>query len=472
MTRCLALFGKPRYLGILVLPEDRKPERGEILLVQSPRGEELAVLVGAVTPEKEKSLRAMRVHQDPSEGGKGSEPAVFDLQFLSVASEEDRQRMEELRGEEDAILARGREILKGHPLPMKLIDVEYLVDRKKLFFYFTSEQRVDFRAFVRDLAKEHRTRIELRQVGVRDEAKIIRGLSPCGRPCCCSYWLQQFAPICIRMVKEQNLALNPTKISGICGRLMCCMGYEHPVYRELWSGLPNPGSKIKAPQGTYILQGVDLRSRSVRCSGPMGGDRTVPVDRFAEFREAVLAGKDWEAEPRGAEASRGAGEPRPDRQEGRRRDRDEEGRRRFDRPGGPRPRKDGPPEASRPAPEPEHPAGAAPVEGEPGAPAKKRRNRKRKRPAGTREGAPSPETPAPAPKETKPPKPKPPRPPQGGEGAPKGDGGSPQTPGASGEDKKPRKRRRRSRGGKPKEGASEGASAPNPGSGNPGGDAA
>ena len=153
---------------------------------------------------------------------------------------------------------------------------------------------------MRDLAREFKTRIELRQIGVRDEAKIIRGVGPCGRPCCCSYWLNQFAPICIKMVKEQNLALNPSKISGICGRLMCCMCFEYEVYHEAWEGFPHPGSKIKTPNGSVIVAGIDLPTQSLRCLIAGKGEVKIPKEQFEEFRETVASGGEWvvpEAEP-------------------------------------------------------------------------------------------------------------------------------------------------------------------------------
>jgi hypothetical protein len=130
-------------------------------------------------------------------------------------------------------------------------------------------------------------------MGVRDEARIIRGMSSCGLPCCCSYWLNQFAPIGIKMVKEQNIALNPAKISGICGRLMCCMAFEHKVYKSLWAGLPGPGSKIKAPLGNYIVLSMDVAREAVRCHKPSGGEISVPIASFQEFRQAVMNGEEW-----------------------------------------------------------------------------------------------------------------------------------------------------------------------------------
>lgn len=298
MSKYLAIFGKPRYLGIVPYEdsETEKLVKGDTVIVESYRGEELAIVAGELTAEQEKQYRHLKNASESGDGIKTSEPVVTDLVFLKFASERDLEAEPEIRAEEKEIFEQAKELLKPHDLDMKLIDVEFLRKRKKLFFYFSSEQRVDFRAYVRDLAREFKTRIELRQIGVRDEAKIIRGVSPCGLPCCCSYWLNQFAPINIRMVKEQNLALNPSKISGICGRLMCCMHYEHNVYHELWAGLPNPGSKIKTPNGNIIVAGVDLTSGSVRCMVPGRGEIKVEIARFDEFKQTVLDGKEWDVE--------------------------------------------------------------------------------------------------------------------------------------------------------------------------------
>ena len=136
-----------------------------------------------------------------------------------------------------------------HNLEMVLMGTEYTLDRNKLIFYFTAEGRIDFRELVKDLAAIFRTRIELRQIGVRDEAKNLGGLGCCGRPLCCSTWLGDFQSVSIKMAKEQNLSLNPTKISGICGRLFCCLKYEHEVYEEMLSVMPAPGSRVKTPDG-------------------------------------------------------------------------------------------------------------------------------------------------------------------------------------------------------------------------------
>ncbi len=141
------------------------------------------------------------------------------------------------------------ELIREKDLPMKLVDVEYLFDGSKAIFYFTAEQRVDFRELVRDLAREFHTRIEMRQIGVRDEAKMVGGIGPCGRELCCATWLTDFAPISVRMAKEQDVALNPAKISGICGRLMCCLSYEHAMYRDMAKGFPKLGKTVETPRG-------------------------------------------------------------------------------------------------------------------------------------------------------------------------------------------------------------------------------
>ncbi|MFP4661622.1 MAG: stage 0 sporulation family protein [Halanaerobiales bacterium] len=136
--------------------------------------------------------------------------------------------------------------IKKHALPMKLIDVEYTFDHNKIIFYFTAEGRVDFRELVKDLARVFKTRIELRQIGVRDEAKMIGGLGICGRPLCCSQFLRDFDPISIKMAKKQELSLNPSKISGVCGRLMCCLKYESTTYKRLKEEMPDVGDMVSS----------------------------------------------------------------------------------------------------------------------------------------------------------------------------------------------------------------------------------
>lgn len=154
--------------------------------------------------------------------------------------------------------------IQQHGLEMNLIDVEYTFDNTKVIFYFTAEGRVDFRELVKDLAAVFRMRIELRQIGVRDEAKIIGGLGPCGRPLCCTTFLGEFEPVSIKMAKEQNLSLNPTKISGICGRLMCCLKYEQEMYEKIRAELPKVGSIIRVGDKEMKIAEVDVIRRKLK----------------------------------------------------------------------------------------------------------------------------------------------------------------------------------------------------------------
>lgn len=145
-----------------------------------------------------------------------------------------------------------------HKLDMKLVDVEYTFDNSKIIFYFTADGRIDFRELVKDLAAIFRTRIELRQIGVRDEAKMLGGLGICGRPFCCSQFLGEFAPVSVKMAKEQGLSLNPTKISGTCGRLMCCLKYEQEGYEELIRTMPRVGAAVRTPDGNGVVVDINL----------------------------------------------------------------------------------------------------------------------------------------------------------------------------------------------------------------------
>ena len=151
-----------------------------------------------------------------------------------------------------------QEKINANRLEMKLVGVEYAFDNSKILFYFTADGRVDFRELVKDLASVFRTRIELRQIGVRDEAKMLGGLGICGRPFCCSSFLGEFQPVSIKMAKEQGLSLNPTKISGTCGRLMCCLKYEQPAYEELLRTTPKVGAVVNTPDGRGVVKEVSL----------------------------------------------------------------------------------------------------------------------------------------------------------------------------------------------------------------------
>ena len=206
--------------------------------------------------------------------------------LVRLATEADRKTIEQnLQFEKDAFKVCEEKIQK-HKLEMKLVSVEYTFDRSKILFYFSADGRVDFRELVKDLAGVFRTRIELRQIGVRDEAKMIGGLGICGRPLCCSAFLESFQPVSINMAKDQGLSLNPTKISGTCGRLMCCLKYENDAYQDLIKQTPPNESLVDTPQGRgTVLDSSLLRGTCrVRMLNSSDAPVTVPCDQCTVLR--------------------------------------------------------------------------------------------------------------------------------------------------------------------------------------------
>lgn len=182
---------------------------------------------------------------------------------LRKASPEDMEKVAENRNNEKEAYDICLKKIDKHGLPMKLVDVEYTFDNNKIIFYFTADGRVDFRELVKDLARVFRTRIELRQIGVRDEAKMLGGLGPCGRQLCCSTFLRDFEPISIKMAKTQDLSLNPAKISGICGRLMCCLKYECQNYRCFKNEIPDIGERVVTRFGKGVIKDLNVVKRTV-----------------------------------------------------------------------------------------------------------------------------------------------------------------------------------------------------------------
>lgn len=183
---------------------------------------------------------------------------------IRIAAAQDFDVIEKNKKKEQDAFKICEEKIEKHGLKMNLIDVECTFDNNKMLFYFTAENRVDFRELVKDLAAVFRTRIELRQIGVRDEAKKLGGLGICGQPFCCSRFLGEFQPVSIKMAKEQSLSLNPTKISGTCGRLMCCLKYEQESYEELLKVTPKVGAVVKTTDGRGIVEDVNLLTGKLR----------------------------------------------------------------------------------------------------------------------------------------------------------------------------------------------------------------
>ena len=196
-------------------------------------------------------------------------PIVFEMKdetlprIIRRASSEDARRIDSTRKKEQEAFSFCRERIGTRQLPMKLLRVEAWLDGSKILFYFWAENRVDFRELVKDLARKFRTRIELRQIGVRDASKVLGGLGPCGKVLCCASWISQFESISIKMAKDQSLALNPSKVSGICGRLLCCLGYEYPQYEEALKELPQVGRRVATPKGEGRVARLNVYQKKV-----------------------------------------------------------------------------------------------------------------------------------------------------------------------------------------------------------------
>lgn len=220
-------------------------ELGELVIVETARGLELGHV----------AIKNMEV--DESELRAPLKPVI------RRATDQDINKYKEnLAKKPEAMRVCQEKVLK-HKLDMKLIDAEYTINGSKVIFYFSADGRVDFRELVKDLASHFHTRIELRQIGVRDEARMMGGIGICGRPFCCHQWLHDFEPVSIKMAKQQNISLNPAKISGSCGRLMCCLNYENDTYKELRKGMPGEGDRIMTPDGLAKVFKIDLFSGKI-----------------------------------------------------------------------------------------------------------------------------------------------------------------------------------------------------------------
>ncbi|MBR4282958.1 MAG: stage 0 sporulation family protein [Clostridia bacterium] len=226
-------------------PAGMKIEKGKKVIVETVQGVECGTctIANTILPE------------DPEHPLK---------KVLRIANAEDEKKIAENRAKEKEAYGICQEKINKHGLDMKLIDVEYTFDGSKILFYFTSDGRVDFRELVKDLAGVFRTRIELRQVGVRDEARLLGGLGICGRAFCCGGFLKDFEPVSIKMAKEQNLSLNPTKISGTCGRLMCCLKYEQSTYEYLNKISPRIGAIVNTPKGKGTVEDINILTGKVK----------------------------------------------------------------------------------------------------------------------------------------------------------------------------------------------------------------
>lgn len=227
-------------------PEDNKLNVGDRVIVETARGVECGCIATANKKVNDEDI----VHPLKK--------------LIRVATEDDLNHLQENEKKEKKAFDICLKKIEEHKLEMKLVDVEYTFDNNKILFYFTADGRVDFRALVKDLASVFRTRIELRQIGVRDEAKMLGGIGVCGRPLCCSTYLGEFQPVSIKMAKEQGLSLSPVKISGTCGRLMCCLKYEQEAYNDMLKKVPKVGAIVGSPNGDGVVIEVNPISQIVK----------------------------------------------------------------------------------------------------------------------------------------------------------------------------------------------------------------
>lgn len=267
MTRVIGVRFRPAGKIYFFAPGKYQVKTGDKVIVETARGVEFgSVVTGPKDVDDEKVMQPLKP-------------------VIRIATAEDVRKEEKNREKEKEAFQICLEKIRKHGLEMKLIDAEYTFDNNKVLFYFTADGRIDFRELVKDLASVFRTRIELRQIGVRDETKICGGIGICGRPLCCHTYLSEFAPVSIKMAKEQNLSLNPTKISGVCGRLMCCLTNEQETYEELNSHLPASGDHVTTPEGLRgDVQSVNVLRQLVKVIVTLDNDEK----EIREYRAAEL----------------------------------------------------------------------------------------------------------------------------------------------------------------------------------------
>lgn len=297
MTRVIGVRFRRAGKIYFFAPGKYKVKTGDKVIVETARGVEFgSVVTGPKEVEDEKIQQPLK-------------------QVIRIATEDDVRREEKNREKEKEAFGICLEKIRKHGLEMKLIDAEYTFDNNKVLFYFTADGRIDFRELVKDLASVFRTRIELRQIGVRDETKIRGGIGICGRELCCHTYLSEFAPVSIKMAKEQNLSLNPTKISGVCGRLMCCLTNEEQIYEELNRHLPSSGDHVTTPEGLKgDVQAVNILRQMVKVVVTLDNDeKEIREYKASELKfkprrrkKDVKISKEEMAELKGLEEKNGA----------------------------------------------------------------------------------------------------------------------------------------------------------------------
>ena len=258
----------------------------DAVIVEVERGQDLGIVsaVGAIAAKKCERCGACGPHPPappaPSPPAERGSDTTTIRNIVRLATPGDRKTATDLRGNEEDVRRTVRDRVRQHALPMKVSDAEWQWDKRKLTIYFTAEQRVDFRALVRDLAGVFRTRIELRQIGARDEARRLDGIGRCGRQLCISSWLPEGRPVSLSLAKAQGLSLNPVQISGPCGRLLCCLHYEHDFYVQQRKRFPKEGKTLKTSVGNERVVSIDIFRERVTLRSDDGTTRVVTLDQL------------------------------------------------------------------------------------------------------------------------------------------------------------------------------------------------
>ncbi len=263
VKRIVQVEFKGERTDYFVNAKDLSIDVGDYVVVQVERGRDMGKIIRS-GPDLEKITHVRTVTQE----------------ILRKATDDDMTSFEENKRKENEARKVCEEKIAGRGLKMKLVDVEYLLDGSKITFFFTADERVDFRELVKDLAAIYKTRIELRQIGVRDEAKRLGGIGSCGRKYCCTTFLQEFEPVTLKMARDQSLSVSPTKISGACGRLMCCLAYERDYYMQVAKRLPKVGMKVETVYGEATVTGLDIFAQALHVKDDEGNEMRITLDQI------------------------------------------------------------------------------------------------------------------------------------------------------------------------------------------------
>lgn len=279
-------YGYMQHVGEFSCPPKLDPGYGESVVVQTERGMELGETILLNCLRRDNAVCAERIERYVSESG----PESFRRKcgrVLRLATRDDLAEHGHLQAGTREKMSFCTRLIEKHNLPMKLVDCEHLFGGERIVFYFMAEGRIDFRALVKDLAHEYQTRIEMRQVGARDEARLVADYETCGQQCCCRVFLKTLKPVTMKMAKLQKATLDPSKVSGRCGRLKCCLRYEHTCYEALEHALPRMGERIETPEGAGVVVGRQVLTQLVQIAWEQGGRVTLPIEAIREGQASL-----------------------------------------------------------------------------------------------------------------------------------------------------------------------------------------